>query len=35
VQARIRMPSGMSAGAIAIDEQTGSVWVADCGCPID
>lgn len=35
VLARIRMPSGMSAGSIAVDEETGIVWVADCGCPID
>jgi class 3 adenylate cyclase len=35
VVARIPMPRGMSAGAIAIDEASGSLWVADCGCPIE
>jgi class 3 adenylate cyclase len=35
VLARITMPLGMSAGAIAVDEASGSLWVADCGCPID
>ena len=28
------MPSGFSAGSIAVDPETGSLWVADCGCPI-
>ena len=35
VLARIKMPGGMSAGGIAIDEASGSLWVADCGCPIE
>ncbi|MDQ2933986.1 MAG: hypothetical protein M3R49_03210 [Chloroflexota bacterium] len=34
VTARIAMPSGFSAGSIAADPETGSLWVADCGCPI-
>ncbi len=34
VTARIVMPSGFSAGSIAVDPETGSLWVADCGCPI-
>jgi class 3 adenylate cyclase len=28
----IQMPRGAIAGSIAIDEQTGAVWVADCAC---
>jgi hypothetical protein len=32
--ARIAMPKGMSAGAIAADPDTGALWVGDCGCPI-
>jgi class 3 adenylate cyclase len=35
VVARIAMPRGMSAGAIAADPDTGALWVGDCGCPID
>jgi hypothetical protein len=35
VVARIVMPKGMSAGAIAADPTTGALWVGDCGCPID
>jgi class 3 adenylate cyclase len=35
VVARIAMPNGMSAGAIAADPTTGALWVGDCGCPID
>jgi class 3 adenylate cyclase len=31
----IRMPEGMSAGSIAADPETGSLWVGDCGCPIE
>jgi hypothetical protein len=34
VLARIAMPKGMSAGAIAADPQTGTLWIGDCGCPI-
>ena len=34
VTARIAMPTGFSAGSIAVDPQTSSLWVADCGCPI-
>jgi class 3 adenylate cyclase len=34
VTARIAMPSGFSAGSIAVDPETRSLWVADCGCPI-
>ena len=32
---KIDMPPGVSAGGIAIDQQTGSLWVQNCGCPID
>jgi len=32
--ARIAMPKGMSAGEIAADPETGTLWVGDCGCPI-
>ena len=32
--ARIAMPKGMSAGEIAADPVTGTLWVGDCGCPI-
>lgn len=35
VIATIRMPEGMSAGSIASDPETGSLWVGDCGCPIE
>jgi class 3 adenylate cyclase/DNA-binding beta-propeller fold protein YncE len=35
VIARIPMPPGMSAGSIAADPDTNSLWVADCGCPIE
>lgn len=35
VVARIAMPRGMSAGAIAADPDTGALWVGDCGCPIE
>jgi DNA-binding beta-propeller fold protein YncE len=35
VVARIPMPRGMSAGAIAADPATGALWVGDCGCPLD
>jgi ligand-binding sensor domain-containing protein len=35
VIARIAMPQGMSAGALAADAETGSLWVGDCGCPIE
>lgn len=35
VLARIAMPEGMSAGAIATDPDTASLWVGDCGCPIE
>jgi class 3 adenylate cyclase len=34
VIATIAMPGGFSAGSIAADPETGSLWVADCGCPI-
>jgi hypothetical protein len=29
----IEMPGDVSAGSIAVDPQTGDVWVANCGCP--
>jgi streptogramin lyase len=29
----IEIPRDMTAGSIAIDEQTRSVWVGNCGCP--
>jgi DNA-binding beta-propeller fold protein YncE len=35
VLARIAMPPGFSAGAIAADPQTGALWIGNCGCPID
>ncbi|HEU4572452.1 MAG TPA: adenylate/guanylate cyclase domain-containing protein [Candidatus Limnocylindrales bacterium] len=35
IVARIAMPKGMSAGAIAADPDTGALWVGDCGCPLD
>jgi class 3 adenylate cyclase/streptogramin lyase len=31
----IAMPPGVSAGGIAIDEQTSSLWVQNCGCPLN
>jgi class 3 adenylate cyclase/streptogramin lyase len=31
----IAMPPGVSAGGIAIDEQTNSLWVQNCGCPLN
>jgi class 3 adenylate cyclase len=31
----IAMPPGVSAGGIAIDEQTNSLWVQNCGCPVN
>jgi streptogramin lyase len=31
----IAMPQGVSAGGIAIDEQTNTLWVQNCGCPIN
>jgi class 3 adenylate cyclase/streptogramin lyase len=31
----IPMPPGVSAGGIAIDQQSGSLWVQNCGCPIN
>jgi len=34
VIARIAMPKDFSAGAIAADPRTGSLWVENCGCPI-
>ena len=34
VLARIAMPPGFSAGAIAADPQTGALWIGNCGCPI-
>jgi class 3 adenylate cyclase/DNA-binding beta-propeller fold protein YncE len=33
--ARISMPKGFSAGAIAADPDTRSLWIGDCGCPIE
>lgn len=35
VIARIPMPHGMSAGAIAADPDTGTLWIGNCGCPIE
>jgi class 3 adenylate cyclase len=32
--ARIKMPAGFSAGSIAADAESGSIWVGDCGCRI-
>jgi len=32
-QKLIPIPASMTAGSIAIDEQTNSVWVGNCGCP--
>jgi class 3 adenylate cyclase len=29
----IVMPGDVSAGSIAVDPQTGDIWVANCGCP--
>ena len=29
----IEMPPDVSAGSIAVDPQSGVVWVANCGCP--
>jgi len=29
----IEMPGDVSAGSIAVDPQTGDIWVANCGCP--
>lgn len=29
----IEMPADVSAGSIAVDPQTGDIWVANCGCP--
>jgi class 3 adenylate cyclase len=31
----IPMPPGVSAGGLAIDEQTNSLWVQNCGCPLN
>jgi hypothetical protein len=31
----IAMPTDVSAGGLAIDEQTNSLWVENCGCPIN
>jgi DNA-binding beta-propeller fold protein YncE len=27
------MPGDVSAGSIAVDPETGDIWVANCGCP--
>lgn len=35
VIARIPMPRGMSAGGIAADPETNSLWIGNCGCPIE
>jgi class 3 adenylate cyclase len=32
-QTTIPIPGDMTAGSIAVDEQTDSVWVGNCGCP--
>ena len=32
-QTTIPIPPDMTAGSIAIDQQTNSVWVGNCGCP--
>jgi class 3 adenylate cyclase/streptogramin lyase len=29
----IEMPADVSAGSIAVDPATGTIWVANCGCP--
>jgi DNA-binding beta-propeller fold protein YncE len=34
IAATITMPKGFSAGSMAADPVTKSLWVADCGCPI-
>ena len=35
VIARISMPKGFSAGAVAADPDTGRLWIGNCGCPIE
>jgi class 3 adenylate cyclase len=32
-QRKVEIPLDMTAGSIAVDEQTGTVWVGNCGCP--
>jgi streptogramin lyase len=32
-QRKIEIPEAMTAGSVAVDEQSGSVWVGNCGCP--
>ena len=31
----IRMPEGVSAGGLAVDEAGGTVWIENCGCPTE
>jgi class 3 adenylate cyclase/streptogramin lyase len=32
-QRKIDVPMDMTAGSVAVDEQSGSVWIGNCGCP--
>ena len=34
-RAPIRMPEGVSAGGLAVDEADGTLWIENCGCPTD
>ena len=31
----IRMPEGVSAGGLAVDEAGGTLWIENCGCPTE
>ena len=31
----IRMPEGVSAGGLAVDEADGTLWIENCGCPTE
>jgi DNA-binding beta-propeller fold protein YncE len=31
----IRMPEGVSAGGLAVDEGDGTLWIENCGCPTE
>ena len=31
----IRMPEGVSAGGVAVDEADGTLWIENCGCPTE
>jgi class 3 adenylate cyclase len=35
ISKKISMPAGFSAGSIVADPETHSLWVADCGCPLE